>query len=183
MPRQSTIRRLTQAQKDAIHRMLDSGATLDEILAELESMGADVSRSSLGRYKQQVDKVAARLRESREMADAIVSRMGPDATEGEQGRFLVQMLTTITGDYLLRQMEDDAEGLGSDEIKNLARALRDTATASRLSQDYELKIREEARKEAAKAAVAAVESVAKEGGMSADTVKSIKSRILGVGNN
>ena len=85
MGRTGKVRRLPPELREQLHAMLDAGHTLDEITAHLKSLGADVSRSGLGRYKQQVDKVAQRLRESRNMADAIMDRMGADAATGKGG--------------------------------------------------------------------------------------------------
>lgn len=165
MTRASSIRRLPPELRDLIHQKLDQGATIAEIRAALADLGAEVSRSGLGRYKQRVDKVAARLRQSREMAETIVQKMGPQATEGKQGRFLVQMLTSITGDYMLRRINDDSgEDVGAEEIQRLARALKDTAAAGRYSQDFELKIREEARREAEAGLKKAVDTAARESG-------------------
>ena len=73
MPRTSKVRRLPLELREQLHAMLDAGHTLEEITAHLKALGADVSRSGLGRYKQQVDKVAARLRESRAMAEAVIA--------------------------------------------------------------------------------------------------------------
>lgn len=180
MPRQSNIRRLPPELRDLIHRKMDEGATLEDIRNALAALGAEVSRSGLGRYKQQVDKVALRLRQSRQMAEAIVQKMGPHATEGEQGRFLVQMLTTITGDYMLRRMEEGGEDVDVDEIKSLARALKDTSAASRYSQDFELKIREEARKEAEAKLTKATEQVAAEAGQQSLTPQDVLERVRAI---
>ncbi|WP_443660820.1 phage protein Gp27 family protein, partial [Desulfovibrio sp.] len=110
MPRTSKVRRLPPELREQLHAMLDAGHTLEAITAHLKALGADVSRSGLGRYKQQVDKVAARLRESRAMAEAVMERMGAQAATGKSGAALIEMLTTLTSDYLLRRMDDpDAE--------------------------------------------------------------------------
>ena len=96
MTRTSKIRRLPPELREQLHSMLDAGVPLEEITAHLNNMGADVSRSGLGRYKQQVDKVAARMRESRQMAEVLMDRMGADAATGKGGAALIQMLTTLT---------------------------------------------------------------------------------------
>ena len=69
MGRVSKVRRLPPELREQLHMMLDAGHSLEAIVQHLKSLGADVSRSGLGRYKQQVDKVAQRLRESRNMAE------------------------------------------------------------------------------------------------------------------
>ena len=83
MGRVSKVRRLPPELREQLHMMLDAGHSLEAIVQHLKSLGADVSRSGLGRYKQQVDKVAQRLRESRNMAEAVMERMGAQAATGK----------------------------------------------------------------------------------------------------
>ncbi len=154
MPRTSKVRRLPPELREQLHAMLDAGHTLEEITAHLKALGADVSRSGLGRYKQQVDKVAARLRESRAMA--------AQAATGKSGAALIEMLTTLTSDYLLRRMDDPDAEIEVDELRALARTVKERAQAARATQDYDLKLREEARREAEEAMRKAVEKAAKE---------------------
>lgn len=162
MPRTSKVRRLPPELREQLHAMLDAGHTLEEITAHLKALGADVSRSGLGRYKQQVDKVAARLRESRAMAEAVVERMGAQAATGKSGAALIEMLTTLTSDYLLRRMDDPDAEIEVDELRALARTVKERAQAARATQDYDLKLREEARREAEEAMRKAVEKAAEE---------------------
>lgn len=151
MPRTSSVKRLPPEILDEVNKLLTSGATLDGIVAHLRTMGvADVSRSALARHKKRLDQVLARLRQSREMADAIVSRLGPDAVEGKQGRALVQLVSALAGDYMMRRLDDPDAEMEAGEIMALARAVKDASQASRYSQDFELKIREAARREAEK---------------------------------
>lgn len=165
MGRTGKIRRLPPELREQLHAMLDAGHTLDEIATHLKSLGADVSRSGLGRYKQQVDKVAQRLRESRNMAEAVMERMGAQAATGKSGAALIEMLTTLTSDYLLRRLDD--QDVEVDELRALARAVKERAQAARATQDYEQKIREEARREAEESLKKAVDAAAREGGRKA----------------
>lgn len=144
----SKIRRLPPELREQLHEMLDAGHTLDEITTHLKALGADVSRSGLGRYKQQVDKVAARLRESRNMAEAIMERMGAQAATGKSGDALIQMLTTLTTDYMLRRLDNPDAEVEVDELRALARTVKERAQAARATQDYVDKVRDEARREA-----------------------------------
>ena len=159
MPRTSKVRRLPPELREQLHAMLDAGHTLEEITAHLKALGADVSRSGLGRYKQQVD---ARLRESRAMAEAVMERMGAQAATGKSGAALIEMLTTLTSDYLLRRMDDPDAEIEVDELRALARTVKERAQAARATQDYDLKLREEARREAEEAMRKAVEKAAEE---------------------
>ena len=49
----STMRRLPRQVLDAVNRLLEEGRTIDEVTAFLQEMGAEVSRSSVGRYRKQ----------------------------------------------------------------------------------------------------------------------------------
>ena len=83
MGRKSTLRRLPPEIRAEINRILSEGRlTLDELLEHLRSIGVEgVSRSALGRQKQKIDKIAAKLRQSREMTEALVREIG----QGHQG--------------------------------------------------------------------------------------------------
>lgn len=175
MGRKSTLRRLPPEIQTEINRILSEGRlTLDELLEHLRGIGVEgVSRSALGRQKQKIDKMAAKLRQSREMAEALVREVGPSVAEGEHGRLLVSSLRGMMLNYLAQVEEDETD---PKSIMALARSLKDMAQANRLDQDFETKVRERIQKETVKA----VEESAKEAGLSAETVEAIKSRILGV---
>lgn len=145
MARTSKVRQLPPELREQLHAMLDAGVPLEEISAHLRSLGADVSRSGLGRYKQQIDKVSARMRESRQMAEAIMDRMGADAATGKGGSALIQMLTTLTTDYMVRRLDDPDAEMEVDDLRALSRAIKERAQAARATQDFEIKLREAAR--------------------------------------
>ena len=147
MARISKIRTLPAELREQIHRMIDEGVTIDAITAHLRTLGADVSRSGVARYKANVDKVAARMRESRQMADIIMGHMGREAATGKAGAALIEMLTTLTNDYMLRRLDNPDAELEVDELRALARAVKERAQAARATQDYEEKIREQVRRE------------------------------------
>ena len=86
------------------------------------------------------------------------------------------MLTTLTSDYLLRRLDDPDGEIEVEEIRALARVVKERAQAARLEQDFEAKVRERVQKETVKA----VEDSAREAGLSAETVEAIKGRILGI---
>ena len=176
MGRKSTLRRLPPEIQTEINRILSEGRlTLDELLEHLRGIGVEgVSRSALGRQKQKIDKMAARLRQTREMTEALVREIGPSTAEGEHGRLLVETLRGMVFDHLAAHGAD--EDGDPRAYMALARTLKDLAQANRLDQDYETKVRERIRKETVKA----VEESAKEAGLSAETVEAIKGRILGV---
>ena len=177
MGRKSSLRRLPPEILQEVNRLLSEGRfTLAEILEHLRGMGVEtVSRSALGRQKQKIDRIAAKLRQSREMTETLVKEIGPSVVEGQQGRLLVQTLRDLVFDHLAARVEegdvDDPKALMA-----LARTLKDMAQANRLDRDFETKVRERVQKETVKA----VEDSAREAGLSAETVEAIKGRILGI---
>lgn len=148
MGRRSSLRKLPPEIANEVNRLLADGRfTLDEVVAHLRAMGVEsVSRSALGRQKQKLEKVAARLRQSREAMEALTREFGPSFAEGEQGRRLVEILRAVTYDVLAAKM--DGEDVDPKQIMALGRALKDMAQAARLDQDFEAKVAERIRREA-----------------------------------
>lgn len=178
MPRKSTVKRLPPDIRDAVHRLLDSGRTLDEIRAHLEGLGADVSRSALGRYAQKYEEVAARLREAREVTTAFAKQL--EDLPSDMGRVLTELLQSIIFKLLLKQHEGEDPTVSAEEVMFFARSFKDVSSAMKSSADMEMKIRDRVAAEAKQAAVRAVDHVARERGLTRDTVEAIKSQILGI---
>lgn len=167
MGRKSSLRRLPPEVLAEINRLISDGRfTLDEILEHLRNMGVDsVSRSALGRQKQRIDKVAAKLRQSREMTETLVREIGPEVAEGQQGRILVEVLRKLVFDHLEKRLtseEEDGQDIDNEGFFFLAKALKEMSQANRLDQDFETKVRERATREAEKKLDAAAARVAKE---------------------
>lgn len=178
MPRKSSVKRLSVEIQTAIQKLLETGHTLDEILAHLGELGADVSRSALGRYAQEYQHVAAKLREAREITTAFAAQL--DDMPNDMGRVTTQLLHTIVFKVLMRQAEGEEPDASAGDLMFLAKAIKDMASANKTSADLEIKIRDRAREEALRDAAKVVESAGREKGLTAETVKAIKASILGV---
>lgn len=148
MGRKSSVKQLPPAILKEVNGLLSEGrATLDEILSHLQKLGAPgVSRSALGRYRQDFEEVAARLRQSREITESFVRDLGPNVKEGEQGRLLVEMVRTLVQDHLTARVRS-GEPADSKSFQPLSRALKDLAQANRLDQDFEHNVRKRVEKE------------------------------------
>lgn len=179
MSGKSSIKTLPPAILAEVNRLLsDNLATIDEVVAAIATAGHNRSRSALGRYKQDIDKVAEKLRRSREISQALVKEIGPSVAEGKTGRLLVEVLQSIAFDHLMHQAESDKPGGGmeSQDFFFLAKALKEMASAHKIDVDRELKIREDFAKKAAKTAGAA----AKKAGISEEARLRIEEEILGL---
>ena len=178
-PRSRIVTDLTDDAKVELDRRLAAGRhTLDELVGWLDELGFRISRSSLGRYSQEFEAVTEDIRATRELARAVGKELedlpGTDATT-----VVVESLHALIF-KVRRQLLRDEDSLNAKAVADLAKAAKDLATAMGLRTAMEMKIREEAERKIKKAAASAVERVAKERGLSADTVGAIKAQILGV---
>lgn len=156
MPRKSSIRSLPPEIREQIGKLLDGGSSLDEIVEHLKLLNARVSRSALGRYKQRLDQVGEKLRRSREVAEALVAKLG-SAPESKSLRLNVELMHGLFLDLALKAQEaiDDSEGgegkgviLAPMDAMLLSKALDHLARASKSDVELVGKIKEQARKDA-----------------------------------
>lgn len=165
--------RVKEAADEAIRR----GATVDEILEVLQGLGADVSRSAVGRYTFRVRATMAKLREAREVAKVWADKFGSEP-EGDVGQLVGQVLHAVAFQQASQMADadpDQDDGPGPREVMFLAGALKDIASASKINADRILKIRKETVTKAADEAA----KVAKASGMTADTVAKLRAAVLG----
>lgn len=171
MGRKSAIKQLDPAIREAADAAIREGrATIEEITALINSMGGAVSKSAVGRYKQQAEAQMARYREAQEVAKVWIGKLQADP-EGDVGRLLAEMLRTTAFQTL-----GDIEAGSPQDVMFLAKALKDLASADKLTADRILLVRREAAKDAAEK----VSSVGKAKGLSAETVAELRKEILGV---
>lgn len=168
-------RKLPPELREVLDKLLTGNRhTLAEVTEHMKLLGADVSRSAVHRYSQELERVAGDIRLAREMAVA-VGRELEAVPDGDAGRLVIESLQAL----LLRARMQVARGeeLSVKEVGMLAGAARDLQAALRANVDTELKIRERAVKDAAEVAGKALKEQA---GLSDETVAAIKQRILGV---
>jgi hypothetical protein len=165
--------RLKQAADDAIRR----GSTIDEIVEVLQGVGGDVSRSAVGRYAYKTRATMAKLQEAREVAKVWADKFGAEP-EGDVGQLVGQVLHAVAFSQAqqMAEAEADSEGHGPREVMFLAGALKNIASANKLSAERILRV----RKETAAKAADEVDKVGKQRGLSAEAVAEIKAKILGV---
>ena len=179
MARKSSIKKLPPALRKEIDKLLADGRhTIDQIVAHLQSLGAEVSRSSVGRYSKQFEEVAAKMRESREIASAFARELG-EVPEGDTGKVLVELTRNLVFKHVLNSTEMGAD-VAPQDMMRLAKAIKDLSSSSKLGIETEVKIREQARKEALEQAANEAEGVAKQAGLTEEQYGLIRAKILGV---
>jgi uncharacterized protein YukE len=187
MARPSSIDRLPDAIKAAIGQLRQSGHTIDEILAHLADMKTQVSRSALGRHVKGFDKIADKMRQSRDVATALVRELG-DLPESKTAKLNIELIHSAVMDLFMNAPEGgeaDADGKAATQgnpmgLMMLAKALDHLGRASKSNVEFVALAEKRAADKARQESVAAVEAVAKDAGLSSDTVTAIKEKIFGV---
>ena len=140
--RRSSITALPEPFKKEIDRLLGEGlATYDQILAHLKTLGApEVSRSALGRYSLAIEEVMDDIRLTREMASAVGKELSA-MTEGDATAFLVESLHALL--LKARMQVAKSDEIAPKSVADLARAVKDLATAMNHRVALEIRIRKE----------------------------------------
>jgi hypothetical protein len=179
MGRKSSITGLDPEIKAEVDRLIASGRfTIDQVVTKLRELGAEVSRSAVGRYTKDFEEVARHMREARQVAASFAQSLG-DIPDNDMGRALVEMLHHMIFKMMLSASGENAM-VAPEDLMRLAKALKDAAATNKLSVDLELKIREEVEKKTKDAAAKVADKIGREKGLSADTIGAIKAQILGV---
>ena len=182
MARKSAIAKLPPQIQAEVDRLIRGGrATIDDIVAHLRQMDVDVSRSSVGRYKQTMEQRLARYREAQEVAGKWVASLG-EQPDSQTGQLLAELLKTVAF-RTLADMQDQEHGAEPEELMLLARSLKDMAAAQKTDMEFRKQLRAAFQAEMAERARAAEEElkeVARSAGLTADAEKRIREIVLGV---
>lgn len=179
MAQRPKVDKLPPEIRDAAYELLRGGKTVDEITAHLLSLGADISRSGVGRWKKGAEKSMAALKRASALGEGWAKSLSEDP-EGKVGRLLIELGKTAVLDNFLAQSDDGEDGsetqpIGTKDLYFLSTAVKNFESAGNLNISRELKI----RKEVTDKAVKAVEAVAQEGGMTADTIAKLRAAVIG----
>ncbi|MGL0943367.1 DUF3486 family protein [Vibrio vulnificus] len=167
------IRSGNMTQKDileAVNQMIDDAGLGDD---------AKLSRTGFNRYAKRMEEVGQRLRQSREVAEVWVSKLG-DAPASDVGKLLQEFVRTMAFDTSMKMMEasegEDGEVISPKALGQLALVVQRIETAAMSSMKREKEIRAAYAAEAAEK----TEAVAKKAGLTAETVKMLKAELLGI---
>lgn len=187
MARPSSIDKLPEAVRSTIGQLRGLGWTIDEIHEHLRGLiDRAPSRSALGRHIKGLAAMGERMRRSRHVAEALVRELG-DAPESRAARLNIELMHSAILDLFMAAEGGGEDGepaapvvAGPEAAMLLAKAVDHLARASKSNVEFlaaaEKRATEKARAEAATSA----ERVAREKGLTADTVQAIKQAIFGV---
>lgn len=166
-----------RAKVDALcHRFLTGEISVDELKALVDEVAGEASpsRSALHRHAQKAAQMAEKLQRGQAITEMVVSQVGPDIADGKGFQVLVQAFQTLVFDLLLNMKE--GETFDPENLMFLARSIQSVASAHKINADLALKLKAEAKREAA----AAIEKVAKKEGLTAATIEAFRAAITGV---
>jgi hypothetical protein len=178
MAGKSSIEQLPDPIIAEIHAALKRKATIDQIVWMLKGLGADVSRSAVGRYSKQYADLASQQREIAIVAKNFAGEFGQ--ADDLQGRLLIQLATTLASRIAMGLAADDDPNMGLKDLMNLGRAVKDITSAAKIDVDREAKIRSEEAARARSKAANDAEAAGKAAGASPETIDRIKRSILGI---
>jgi len=180
MAQQSSIDRLPEAAREQLNALLrdpaitqkDAVSRINTILAELQHPER-LSKSAVNRYDLKMRDVGQRLQQSRDLADMWIAKLGA-APQGKVGNLVNEILRTLSFDLSLKAADLNVDDI--DELPAVAGMLKDLALnsmrlekAANLNVEREKEIRQQALIDAAQK----VDKVAKQAGITPDTIKKI----------
>ena len=108
--------------KNICKKMVLSVSEIDEIMAKLDELNVDVSRSAVGRHCKRLESIQASIRQSRTIAEAIVKDYGDEDKENKVARANIEVLHSI----LFRMM-------GSEDGEPVTRAVHPIASLGQMT--------------------------------------------------
>lgn len=193
MARPSSIDQLEPEIRDEIGRLRGNGHTLDEILAALRELDVThISRSALGRHVQSMDKVGAKLRHSRNIAEALVRQLGGEPAS-RSAQLNIELLHSAVLDLFLAAQnaeggKPDGRGIAAlngnpEGIMMLAKALDHLTKSAKSDIENQKAIEERVERRLKAQAEKHVVSEAKKRGISAETARALMQGAFGVNSN
>jgi hypothetical protein len=178
---QSTIDRLPDDIRAQLHDLLrdprctqlDTVRRINEILEEIDHPER-LSKSALNRYSLRMDRVGEKIRQSREVAQMWIGKLGAEP-QGEVGKLLNEIVRGLAFDAVV-ELSDGADPVEPKMIKDLAIAIERLERAASENTKREAEIRKKVLAEAAQRS----DEVASAQGMSEEQARFWREKVLGV---
>lgn len=160
------------------NRLVTGGFSGYEALEDwLSDQGFEIGKSSLHRYGSDLSRRMAAIKASTEAA-VLIADSCKDDEDKRSGAILSLVQTELFNSLVALQDADDENVKPEKRLALLAGAgkgIAELVKASGLQKKWAMEVSERAAK-----AAAAVERIAKKGGLSAQTVQEIRAQILGI---
>lgn len=186
MPRASSIERLPPDILEQLHALLrdprvtqlDATARINAILAE-DGHGTRVSKSALNRYALRMEEVGERLRESRQVAEMWIAKLGA-APQGQVGHLVNEILRTLAFDLSIKLQHDELDEESMPGVITMLKELSLSVMRLERASSENVKREQEIRNQERERAANRVEEVALTQGMDEAQARLWREKFLGV---
>ncbi|EAB6515060.1 TPA: DUF3486 family protein [Shigella flexneri] len=181
--RLSKVDLLPDSIREQLHQMLrEKRHTQEEIREAINALidehnlpgEMQLSRTGLNRYASRMEKVGAKIRASREMAEVWAAKLGSAPTL-DVGRLLMEFVKTLAFETSMSMTEDD-KPVAPKALGQLALVAQRLEAAAMTSHKREKAIRDAFAQEMAEK----TEELVRAGGLSGGAADTIKREILGI---
>ncbi len=162
--------KLQELLRDPRVTQIEATRRINDIL-EAEEHPENVSKSAVNRYALKMEKVGAKIRQSREVAKMWIGNLGA-APQGEVGKLLNEMVRTLAWDATL-EMAEGSEPVKPKMLKDMAIAIERLERAATTNVKREEEIRAQERKTAKDEAVSTLSDIADK-----ETIKKFRKKYL-----
>ena len=182
--RLSKVDLLPDSIREQLHQMLrEKRHTQEEIREAINTLidehnlpeEMQLSRTGLNRYASRMEKVGAKIRASREMAEVWAAKLG-SAPTSDVGKLLMEFVKTLAFETSMSMAEDD-KPVAPKALGQLALVAQRLEAAAMTSHKREKAIRDAFAQEMAEK----TEELVRTGGLSGGAADTIKRDILGCG--
>ena len=185
--RKSSIDRLPKEVRELIKKLRsEDGATIDEILDHLRKLNVQVGRTALGKHTKTLDEMSEHIRQSRIVAEAMVTRFGADGDD-KLARANLEMLQSsllrlqMAAHSAMEAGDEDGQleiPFSPKEMMMLSKTVQQLASAEKATTDRIVKAQEQGRKEAEAAARKKLDQAGQSGELDPEALRRAK-RIMG----
>ncbi|CAD6177656.1 DUF3486 family protein [Salmonella enterica] len=181
--RLSKVDLLPDSIREQLHQMLrEKRHTQEEIREAINALidehnlpeEMQLSRTGLNRYASRMEKVGAKIRASREMAEVWAAKLG-SAPTSDVGKLLMEFVKTLAFETSMSMAEDD-KPVAPKALGQLALVAQRLEAAAMTSHKREKAIRDAFAQEMAEK----TEELVRTGGLSGGAADTIKREILGI---
>lgn len=181
--RLSKVDLLPDSIREQLHQMLrEKRHTQEEIREAINALidehnlpeEMQLSRTGLNRYAIRMEKVGAKIRASREMAEVWAAKLG-SAPTSDVGKLLMEFVKTLAFETSMSMAEDD-KPVAPKALSQLALVAQRLEAAAMTSHKREKAIRDAFAQEMAEK----TEELVRTGGLSGSAADTIKREILGI---
>jgi len=182
------VQRLPDTIKNKLEEMIASKKYTSQEIADTVNLMLDeyagktdvesIDDNTVWRESKRIEEIAARVRESQEMASALADKFDLNNL-GEQGRLLMALLQSAHFKTTTTIMDRD-DFIDPETLNELVLSMARLQRSANSNAELEKRIYDKAKLEAQEESAQAAEKIVKQAGASEDTINKLREAIAGV---